>query len=83
MLEEFAASIASTRLITGPSFERAISPPVAPLLQDEAPIMVATLLVVTDPTTTDSCVLRTPPPHPIQWAGGSPTVADPPKPEPL
>jgi hypothetical protein len=83
MLEEFAASIASTRLITGPSFERAMSPPMAPSLQDEAPTMAAALLAVADLTTTDSCVLRTPPPCPIQWAGGSSTPADPPSPEPL
>jgi hypothetical protein len=45
--------------------------------------MAAALLVVTDPMATNSCVLRSPPPHPIQWAGDSPTVADPPRPEPL
>jgi hypothetical protein len=83
MLEEFAASIVSTRLVTGPSSQRAVSPPVATPLEDEAPKMAAALLADEDPTATDSAVLRTPPPRPIQWAGGSPTAADPPSLEPL
>jgi hypothetical protein len=60
MLEEFATSLASSRFVVGASFERLVSPPVAPLLQDEDPTVVSTLLEDEDPAVVDSCALRAP-----------------------
>lgn len=65
MLEEFTASLASSRFVIGPSFERQVSPPVAPRLQYEAPTGVATQLEDEDPAAMDSYALRTPPPRHI------------------
>jgi hypothetical protein len=39
MLEEFAASLASSRIVAWPPPERLLSPPVAPQLQDEDPML--------------------------------------------
>jgi hypothetical protein len=65
MLEEFAASLASSRIVTWPSLERLLSPPVAPQLQDEAPAVTSPQLEEEDPAAVVSCALRTPSPHPI------------------
>jgi len=42
ILEEFAASLASSRIVAWPSLERLLSPPVVPQPQDEAPVVAAT-----------------------------------------
>jgi hypothetical protein len=75
MLEEFAASLTSSRFVAGASFERLVSPTVVPQLQDEDLTIAATLPKDEDPMALDSRALRTPPPCPIQWAVGSPTAA--------
>ena len=64
MLEEFAASLASSRIVAWPSLERLLSPPVVPQPQDEAPVVAATQLEDEDPTAF-SCELWTPPLRPI------------------
>jgi hypothetical protein len=65
MLEEFAASLTSSRFIAGASFERLVSPTVVPQLQDEDLTIAATLSEDEDPMALDSRALRTPPPCPI------------------
>jgi hypothetical protein len=73
MLEEFAASLASSRIIKQTSHERLLSPPVAPQ-QDEAPAVMAPQLEDEDLATVVSCALWTPPPCPIHWTVDSPPV---------
>ena len=68
MLEEFTASLASSRIVAWPSLERLLSPPVVPQPQDEAPVVAATQLEDEDPAAVVSGALRTPPPRPIHWA---------------
>jgi hypothetical protein len=65
MLEEFAASLASSRIVAWPSLERLLSPPVAPQLQDEALTVTAPQMEDEDLAAVVFCALRTPPPHPI------------------
>ena len=74
MLEEFAASLASSRIVAWPSLERLLSPPVVPQPQDEAPVVAATQLEDEDPAAVVSGALRTPPPRPIHWAMDSPNL---------
>ena len=73
MLEEFVASLASSRIAAWPSPERLLSPPVAPQ-QDEAPTVTTPQLEDDDPATVVSCALRIPPSRPIHWAVDSPPV---------
>jgi hypothetical protein len=68
MLEEFAASLASGQFNARASFERLVSPPVAPQLHDEDPSVAATL-DNGDPAAVDSCALRTPPPLCAPFSG--------------
>jgi hypothetical protein len=65
MLEEFAASLVSCRIIAWPSLEHPLSPPVAPQPQDEAPAVAGPQLEDEDLAVVVSGALRTPPPRPI------------------